>query len=185
MTVTRKPLKQLQNAFFSKISRRVWVKDNGYWSGPRNRPNASPATPMKSKLSTPKSKYSQLLPYGHPNNADNSEIPCKNKSKQMFDWHRLPLLRTLAKEDSVVGGSWFWSFWFRTGYPFQRRFLERGIIFRTHESSTFVSSHLKVFKDRLLLKIRFNALTSKSLYSCCTLERSLKNWPISRTGYEF
>ena len=31
-------------------------------------------------------------------------------------------------------GSWFWSSWFRTGYPFQRRFLERGIIFRTHES---------------------------------------------------
>ena len=25
-------------------------------------------------------------------------------------------------------GSWFWSSWFRTGYPFQRRFLERGII---------------------------------------------------------
>ena len=32
-------------------------------------------------------------------------------------------------------GSWFWSSWFRTGYPFQRRFLERGLIFRTHESS--------------------------------------------------
>ena len=30
-------------------------------------------------------------------------------------------------------------------------------------------SHLKLFKDRLLLKIRFNALTSKLLYSCCTL----------------
>ena len=71
-------------------------------------------------------------------------------------------------------GSWFWSSWFRTGYPFQRRFLERGIIFRMHESSTFVSGHLKVFKDRLLLKIRFNALTSKPLYSCCTLERSIK-----------
>ena len=27
-------------------------------------------------------------------------------------------------------GSWFWSSWFRTGYPFQRRFLERGINFR-------------------------------------------------------
>ena len=50
------------------------------------------------------------------------------------------------------------------GYPFQRCFLERGIIFRTQ-----VSSHLKLFKDRLLLKIRFNALTSKLLYSCCTL----------------
>ena len=24
-------------------------------------------------------------------------------------------------------GSWFWSSWFRTGYPFQRHFLERGI----------------------------------------------------------
>ena len=24
-------------------------------------------------------------------------------------------------------GSWFWSSWFRKGYPFQRRFLERGI----------------------------------------------------------
>ena len=62
-------------------------------------------------------------------------------------------------------GSWFWSSWFRTGYPFQRRFLERGIIFRRHESSSFVSNHLKLFKDRLLLKIRFSALTSKLLYS--------------------
>ena len=74
-------------------------KDNGYWSGPMNPPNASPVTPMKSKLSTPKSKYSQLLPYGHPNNTDNSEIPCKN-ILQMFDWNRLPLLRTLAKEEA-------------------------------------------------------------------------------------
>ena len=24
-----------------------------------------------------------------------------------------------------------------------------------------------------------------TLYSCCTLERSIKNWPISRTGYQF
>ena len=62
--------------------------------------------------------------------------------------------------------------------------LERGIIFRTHESYSFVSSHLKLFKDGFL-QIRFNALTSKLLNSCCTLERSLKNWPISRTGYQF
>ena len=67
---------------------------------------------------------------------------------------------------------------------FQRRFLELSIIFRTCESSSFVSSHLKLFKDRLLLKIRFNALTSTLLYSCCNLERSIKNWPISRTGYQ-
>ena len=143
-------------------------------------------------------------------------------------------------------GSWFWSSWFRTGYPFQRRFLERGMIFRTNESSSFVSSHFKLFKDKLLLKIRFNALTNKLLYSCCQprpqgfslcfsvqgagvfwrepraasadsaildyeeafiwcisrtnkeisskktrpfqfinfLERSIKNWPISGTGYQ-
>ena len=88
-----------------------------------------------------------------------------------------------------TAGVEIWSSWFRTGYPFQRRFLERGIIFWTHESSSFVSSRclndLKLFKDRLLLKILFNALTSKLLYSCCTLERSIKNWPISRTGYQF
>ena len=73
----------------------------------------------------------------------------------------------------------------QNGYPFQRHFLEWGIKFRTHESSSFVSSHLKLVKDKLLLKIRFNALTSKLLYSCCTLERSIKNWPISRMGYQF
>ena len=33
-------------------------------------------------------------------------------------------------------GAWFWSSWFRTGDPFQRRFLERDIIFRTHQSSS-------------------------------------------------
>ena len=71
------------------------------------------------------------------------------------------------------------------GTPFHTRFLERGIIFRTHESTSFVSSHLKLFKDRLLLKIRFSALTSRLLYSCCTLQLSVKNWPISRKGYQF
>ena len=49
-------------------------------------------------------------------------------------------------------GSWFWSSFFRTGYPFQRRFLERGIIFRTHQSSTFVSSHLKLFQGQIAFK---------------------------------
>ena len=63
----------------------------------------------------------------------------------------------------------------RTGYN----------ISNARNSSSFVSSHFKFFKDRLLLKIRFNALTSKLLYSYCTLERSIKNWLISRTGYQF
>ena len=31
----------------------------------------------------------------------------------------------------------------RTGYPFQKHFLEQGIIFRMHEISSFVSTHLK------------------------------------------
>ena len=38
------------------------------------------------------------------------------------------------------------------GRDFEAPDLERGIIFRTYESSSFVSSHLKLFKDRLLLK---------------------------------
>ena len=75
---------------------------------------------------------------------------------------------------------------FRTGNPFQRHFLERGIIFRTHENSSFVSSYLKLFKDRLLLKIRFNARVNKqTVVLLLHPERSIKNWPISRTGYQF
>ena len=38
-------------------------------------------------------------------------------------------------------GSWFWSSWFRAGYPYQRRFLERGIIFRTHASSSTLGDY--------------------------------------------
>ena len=120
----------------------------------------------------------------------------KSIERLKFDWDRLPNVR-LTSRVCITGhwdflppggvlpyitytgmwlpkGSLFWSSWFRTGYPFQRRFLERGIIFRTHESSIFVGSHLKVFKDSLLLKIRFNALTSKLLYSCCTLCSSVQ-----------
>ena len=50
-------------------------------------------------------------------------------------------------------------------------FRERGIIFRTHESFAiqFCKQPFEIFKERLLLKIRFNALTSKLLNSCCTL----------------
>ena len=65
------------------------------------------------------------------------------------------------------------------GVHFRGVFLERGIIFRKHEISSSVSSHLKLFKDRLLLKILFNALTSKLLYPCRTLYFSVQN------GYKF
>ena len=111
------------------------------------------------------------------------------QSSSSFAWKEEAVGRGVLPYINYTGlcrstGSWFWSFLFRTGYPFQRRFLERGITFRTQESSSFVSSDLKLFKDRLLLRIRFNALTSKLLHSCCTLERSIKNLPISWTGYQ-
>ena len=42
------------------------------------------------------------------------------------------------------------------GYPFQRRFLERGIMIRMHESSSFVSNHLKLFNSIIGLIIDEN-----------------------------
>ena len=78
----------------------------------------------------------------------------------------------------------FWSCWFRMGYSFQRHFLEQGIIFRTHESSSFVSTHLKLFKDRLLLQM-VQCVNKQTFVLSCTLERSIKNWSISRTGFQF
>ena len=81
-----------------------------------------------------------------------------------FAWKEEAVARGVLPYITYTGmcrptGSWFWSSLFRTGYPFQRRFLERGITFRTHESSSFVSSDLKLFKDRLLLKIQANCYT--------------------------
>ena len=114
--------------------------------------------------------------------------------------HTLPLRVCAAQRGRHL------SSWFRKGYPFQRRFVERGIIFRTHKSSSFVSNHLKLFKDRLLLKIRLNALLKQTVILLLhprteykklahfqngvsvlarILERGIKNWPISRTGYQF
>ena len=54
-----------------------------------------------------------------------------------------------------------WVCAFQRGRDFEAPDLERGI-------------HLKLFKDRLLLTIRFSELTSKLLYSCCTLCFSLQ-----------
>ena len=56
----------------------------------------------------------------------------------------------------------------------------------SNASSSFVSSYLKLFKDRLLLKIRFNARVNKqTVVLLLHPERSIKNWPISRMGYQF
>ena len=81
-----------------------------------------------------------------------------------FAWKEEAVARGVLPYITYTGmcrptGSWFWSSWFRTGYPFQRRFLEGGIIFQMHQSSSFVSSDLKLFKDRLLLKIQANCYT--------------------------
>ena len=51
-------------------------------------------------------------------------------------------------------GSWFWSSWFRTGYPFQRRFLERGIIFRTHESSPLLLAAIWKYSRKKIRSMR-------------------------------
>ena len=74
-------------------------KDNG----PRNRPNASPATPMKPKLSTPKSKYSQLLPCGHPH-----RHPHRSLTEIDSHFYGLLLKRTLTQRPFCVHyeGSW-------------------------------------------------------------------------------
>ena len=98
-------------------------------------------------------------------------------------------VRTLIDASSPPRGGWYSHtlpirvYAAQRGRDFEAPGLERGYTSsNARKLSTFVSSHLKAFKDRLLLKIRFSASTSKPLYSCCTLERSIKNWPISRTG---
>ena len=72
-----------------------------------------------------------------------------------------------------------------SGVSISEAFSRTGYNISNARKLRFCKQPLKVFKDRLPLKIRFNALTSKPLYSCCTLERSIKNWPISRTRCQF
>ena len=67
-------------------------------------------------------------------------------------------------------GSWFWSSWFRMGYSFQRRFLERGI---------------KNCGLRLYLLLKIVAEKTGPFQFTNFLEQSINNWPISRTGYQF
>ena len=86
-------------------------------------------------------------------------------------------------------GSWFWSSWFRTGYPFQRRFLEWGI--KNCGSQPYLL--LKIVADyeeafiwcisRTNKEISFEKNRAISIYKLSRTE--YKNWPISRTGYQF
>ena len=60
--------------------------------------------------------------------------------------------------------------------------LERGIIFRTYESSSFVSSHFTFFiQGQIAFKNTVQCINKQTV----VLERGIKNWPISRTGYQF
>lgn len=52
-------------------------------------------------------------------------------------------------------GSWFSVSWFRTGYPFWRRFLKRGIIFWTRESSSNYQQTLKIVYREFARKIPY------------------------------
>ena len=93
-------------------------------------------------------------------------------------------------------GSWFWSSWFRTGYPFHRRFLERGIIFRTHESTSFVSSHLKlIIQGQIAFKNTVQCVNKQTVVLLLHprteykkigpfLERGISFRANSRTGYK-
>ena len=86
-------------------------------------------------------------------------------------------------------GSWFWSSWFRTGYPFQRRFLEWGIKY----CGSWLYLLLKIVADYEEAFISCISWTNKEMsfkktglfQSTNFLERSIKNWPISRTGCQF
>ena len=81
------------------------------------------------------------------------------------------------------------------GGDFEAPDLERGIHFidvaRTGYNISnarklqFCKQPFEIIQGQIALKIRFSALTSRLLYSCCTLEQSIKNWPISRKGYQF
>ena len=85
------------------------------------------------------------------------------------------------------------------GYPFQRGFLERGIIFRTHERSSFVlkqpfeiiSLIVADYEEAFISRIsqtnkEISFLKKTGLFQFTNfLDRSIKNWPISRMGYQF
>ena len=86
-------------------------------------------------------------------------------------------------------GSWFWRSWFRTGYSFQRHVLERGI--KNCGSRLYLL--LKIVADYeqafiwCISRINKKCLFKKTgLFQFTNfLARSIKNWPFSRTGYQF
>ena len=50
----------------------------------------------------------------------------------------------------------------------------------------FCKQPFKIIQGQIAFKNTAQYVTEANcIYSCCTLERSIKNWPISRTGYQF
>ena len=68
-------------------------------------------------------------------------------------------------------GSWFWSSWLRTGYTFQKRLISNAWKLQ------FCKQPFEIIQGHIAFK---NTVQFTNF-----VERRLKNWPISRTGYQF
>ena len=75
-------------------------------------------------------------------------------------------------------GSWFWSSWFRTGYPFQRRFLERGL----KNCGSRVYLLLKIVADYEEAFILCISRTNKEI--SFLKNRAISIYKLSRTEYK-
>ena len=73
----------------------------------------------------------------------------------------------------------------QNGVSISQAFSRTGYNISNARKHQFCKQPFEIIQDRLLLKIWFSALTSRLLYSCCTLEWNIKNWTISRMGYQF
>ena len=82
-------------------------------------------------------------------------------------------------------GSWFWSSWFRTGYPFQRRFLVRGM--KNCGSRLYLLKIVADYEEAFIWCIsRTNKEIETGLFQFTNfLERSIKNGPFLERGISF
>ena len=69
--------------------------------------------------------------------------------------------------------SWFWNSWSRTGYPFSRRLLERGIISKTYKSSLNNQQPFEILHGEYAWD---NAITNKSNCVVCSMLLSGVVW---------
>ena len=73
----------------------------------------------------------------------------------------------------------------QNGVSISEAFSRTGYNISNAQKLQFCKQPFEIIQGQIALKIRFSALTSRLLYSCCTVEQSIKNWPISRKGYQF